>query len=364
MAPPSDGAECGRRRRVVEQRGRGTMIDARKIARYGEDVWLGQVCSDESGSAAGDKSESTSPMPPWISPVRYAKWVPATKRLHVCASAITPLSPPSCTRVAVKPLPQGSISASFFDVLPNLQKGFSLHPTHWSLQSALNSKNVATTAAHLQENSYVTLRNLLSDGALRLAAEFAHTIVRSGALPQHDAMTARHHFVNDTLSRFLQVELTPLVERLAGVGPLTLSHTYFAGYVVAGARVPHHRDRPGCDMSLSLNVVSKPQRPAFPIGVSLPFNADAEKDDMYTRDDDAIIGYEFGANGWQEVRQDTPATGKSAGKNHRSAKIVEVLLDPGDAFLFWGRKLEHFRRHPLPVGAQSLNLLLHWSRGS
>ena len=100
------------------------MIDARKIARYGEDVWLGQVCSDESGSAAGDKSESTSPMPPWISPVRYAKWVPATKktaRLRLCDhSAVTTILHQSCSQA----LTPGQYFSLVFRRAPKLAKRF------------------------------------------------------------------------------------------------------------------------------------------------------------------------------------------------------------------------------------------------
>ena len=371
--------ECARRRRVLDHGDHGTTIDARKIGRYGEGAWLAQVCDDdeddEQAAAEADAElDGTARAPPSLPPIRFARWTPASHELHICSyasssssssssSSTTTTSPPSCDALAVQPLPDSSgLPATFFGAaLPDLQKGPVLHPTRWSMTSATPSKNIAAAASHLQANSFVALHRLLSDKALRVAANFANAIVRSGALPQHDAMTTRHHFVNDTLSRFLQVELTPLVERLANVGPLTLSHTYFAGYVLAGSRIPPHRDRPGCDISLSLNVASTPQKPAFPIGVTLAADADDAEEEAASTRGDAIVAYEFGASGWLEVRDGLLPTDDSV---DAFTNIVEVWLEPGDAFLFWGRKLEHFRRRPLPAGEQSLNILLHWGASS
>ena len=91
-----------------------------------------------------------------------------------------------------------------------------------------------------------------------------------------------------------------------------------------------------------------------------PFTDDAEEEAASTRGD-AIVAYEFGASGWLEVRDGLLPTDDSV---DAFTNIVEVWLEPGDAFLFWGRKLEHFRRRPLPAGEQSLNILLHWGASS
>ena len=206
--------ECARRRRVIFKRDVGTVIDARKISHLGEEAWLAQACADitegSSEGSSGDLSAARSR--------RFARRESPEGELMFCSSP-----PVSCDTLTVQPLPvDHSITKMFFQALPELE-GHIVHPTLWG------SRNVSDAHQLLQRNNYVTLRRLISDEALHVASGFALSIVQSGSLPQQDAMTTRHHFVNDTLSRFLQIELTLLVERLVDQGQLTLSHTYLQG---------------------------------------------------------------------------------------------------------------------------------------
>ena len=76
---------------------------------------------------------------------------------------------------------------------------------------------------------------------------------------------------------------------------------------------------------------SQPKEISFPIGVTLNSNSDD--------DDSSIIAYEFGADGWQEVRG-RKLQGRStkeinnAFSSENALNIAEVWLEPGDGFLF------------------------------
>lgn len=328
--PKKDGALS---HEILKKAG-ASLIDTRKIAKLGAELWLERACSNHytwKGAAAGASTSAHAKMVH-----RFASFG-EDGSLNICTESY-------CNPLTVQQIPEHTLLQ--WPTLSALQGNQILHPNTWA---ELKSRRIRVAAAQLQVDGFVQLQNLLSPSALQVAANFASEVIRANVFPQLDAMTTRHHFVNDTLSRFFQVELTPLVEHMAGVGQLTLAHTYFAGYVEPGSKIPPHRDRPGCELSMSLNVVSTPKKASFPIGVRL------SKGDAIDGD---VIAFEFNADGWQEVRE-SQATGNLDSQGNE--EIFEAWLEPGDAFLFWGRRLTHFRRRPLKLGEKSLNLLLHWS---
>lgn len=149
-------------------------------------------------------------------------------------------------------------------------------------------------AQRFEADRYVVLRGLLTRPLLQVLHRYGLT--RDGAglmqadnsLPGAPAAAAYDSVMEELLHR-----LTPSVERLART-PLFPTYAFFRIYR-AGASLPRHADRGACEISLSLN-----------------------------------LGYD--ANGPWPFFVSTIKSGERA-----------VLLEPGDALLYRGVEVEHWR---------------------
>jgi hypothetical protein len=161
------------------------------------------------------------------------------------------------------------------------------------------------------QNNYIVIPEFISQGeALLLAEKFqehCHTF------NSHDVSDPSPH-VNSKLNwlPFIQllVQKTPEVSRILGEEVLP-TYTY-ARIQTKGHSLPRHRDRPSCEISLSVNL---------------------KKD----RDWDFYIQ-------------------KPTGEE------VVVTLNPGDAILYLGCQADHWR-NPF-VGEQHVQLFLHYVRAN
>ncbi|HEY4076994.1 MAG TPA: hypothetical protein VGM26_08685 [Rhizomicrobium sp.] len=163
-------------------------------------------------------------------------------------------------------------------------------------------------AESFARQGYVVIRSLVE--APQTAAVRAHLeqCTGTGAMNLHDTLVPQTPAIyGDSIVDRLMGELLPRIEFCTG---LALYPTYsYARIYKHGDRLPPHRDRPACEISISLNLGQVPDEP-WP---------------LYLRNN---IG------------------------------AVEAILKPGDALLYRGIDLTHWRE---PYDGQSLaQVFMHY----
>lgn len=197
-------------------------------------------------------------------------------------------------------------------------------------------RTAMTAAGALGPAGHRARRRAAADSTLSRAAEdFAHTdmcrigraihpahrttlldyyerLISTGARPLGDAQVrGRYGWHNESLSRFFHHQFRDLVSRLAG-RPVRPSYSYVSAYR-GGAVLDRHTDREQCEYTVSLL-----------LGESGP-----------------------GIDGGWPLLLDTPQ-----GR-------VSVIQQPGEAVLFRGTRVPHWRP-PLPDGSTHTSLLFHY----
>jgi hypothetical protein len=151
---------------------------------------------------------------------------------------------------------------------------------------------------------------LLRDPLLASIQRYARQLVDEGWLQFDDGQSARYVAYKEPLLSFLQQCLTPLITQIVGE-PVKPSYCYLGAYV-PGAKLEIHTDRPQCEYSLSLLLDFQGHQP-------WPLKA-------------------------------------------RAAKAADTLVftqQPGDAVMYRGTRLPHFRDE-LPDGCRSTSVFLHY----
>lgn len=214
-------------------------------------------------------------------------------------------------------------------------RGKCLSTISQSLRSKLEDVEVLTTASHLRQREriwghfikearahfrskrYVVIRDLLHPFQLAAARRYYQDLIREGFVRLGYQVPGRYGAHNERLARFLHDQLTYLVSRIVGerVKP---SYAYFISYE-PGAALNKHRDREPCEFSISFLLDYRPEP--------------------------------FGVSPWPLYLEG----------NHTTARVLPVFLRIGDALLYKGRELSHFRKK-LPAGHRSTSLLLHYVR--
>jgi hypothetical protein len=181
------------------------------------------------------------------------------------------------------------------------------------------NRRMAAARARIDSPGYVVFGELLPSPFIGAVRRYIRAIIREGHLPLGDGQVeGRYAMHNERLCAWLHERLTPLIAR-AVPRPIKRSYAFAAAYV-GGAVLGRHTDRRQCEYTLSLTVDATPS-----------FSRDAA---------------------WPLCL---------ASKAERA--VVKVLLAPGDALLFRGRTVPHFRE-PLPAERTSTSLLFHFvSRG-
>ncbi len=174
-----------------------------------------------------------------------------------------------------------------------------------------SSAALATAARRFAERGYEELPQTLPPAAISAMARYFQRRIEEGWARLGDG-SDRWVLHNDPVARLFHVQLAGIVSRLAKE-PVKPSYAYFASYR-PGAFLRRHCDREQCEYSISLLLryrANKRDAAPWPL--------------------------------WLEV----------------DGRDVPIVQAPGDGLLYRGRELPHFRR-PLPEGASSMSLFLHY----
>ncbi len=173
---------------------------------------------------------------------------------------------------------------------------------------------LAAAVAQLAHSGYAKLPGVLPPLQIAAMARYNRRLVDSGFTAGSDIQVPlRSARYNEPLLRYYQRELAPFISRVAGAA-FKPSFGYFASYR-HGATLKKHTDRPQCALTASL---------------LLDFAAGSSS-----------------ANAWP-LYLELPASGEQ----------VAIALDVGDAVLFRGCELPHYRE-PF-AGERSASYFLHY----
>lgn len=182
-------------------------------------------------------------------------------------------------------------------------------------ESSTAESAAVVARGHMAAHGYAVLRAVLPPLYVRALQRYVRERIACGFLALGDAQSSRRFIVhNDPVSVWLHTRLCPAV---APILPITVrpSYAYLVSYL-EGADLPRHTDREQCEYTLSMAVDASP---------------------YVSRDGAWPLHLQLGAGD----------------------SMVSELLAPGDAVLFAGRRIAHFR-DPLPRGRTSTSLLLHF----
>ena len=173
----------------------------------------------------------------------------------------------------------------------------------------------ATSARRFRQRRYASIPGLLHAFQIDALRKYYRRLVRTGGMYLGDAQAScRYACHNEAVSRFFHLQLTDAISEIAGekVKP---SYTYVVSYQ-GGAELEPHTDREQCEFTLSMLVDYPPEH---------------------------------------ERESPWPLCIRP-GK-----RTVRVIQNIGDAVLFCGRQLPHFRPK-LADGFTSTTMLLHYVR--
>jgi tetratricopeptide (TPR) repeat protein len=177
---------------------------------------------------------------------------------------------------------------------------------------------------------YIILRKVIPPFVLRAMQRCLHSLIKNGRLRLGDTQALRYVAYNDRCSRWVHFQLTDLIRKVVAHNAQP-SYTYFGGYV-PGSTLQPHTDRYQCEFTLSLTVEHRPPNATWLLSLG--------KKPLFEYDPE-----------WP---------GRSAEKMPPEDEIVDTDLYAGDALLFMGRHLVHFRRGALPQGQWTNQVFLHY----
>jgi hypothetical protein len=182
-------------------------------------------------------------------------------------------------------------------------------------QAQQRESDLSKAAEEFRVHRHVSLAGLIHEFHIDALRKYYRRLVRSAGMYLGDGQTEHRYCVhNEPVSRFFHRQLTHAVALVAGCA-VKPSYTYTVSYR-GGAELASHTDREQCEFTLSLLLDYPPER---------------------------------------EQESPWPLCLEEGG---RTAEVVQNI---GDALLFCGRELPHFRPR-LPDGYTSTSLLLHYVR--
>ena len=181
------------------------------------------------------------------------------------------------------------------------------------------------------ENRYIVLRKIIPPFVLRAASKYYRELIEHKVLKLGDTQARRYVAYNDRIARFIHNHLTQLVRKITAHNAKP-SYTYFGGYV-AGADLKPHTDRAQCEFTISMNVEQFPYNRTWMLSL--------DKNPLFDKD----AGTSNRANNVQ---------------TNNEKDIANADLYAGDALLFMGRHLIHFRRGLLPEGEWTSQIFMHF----
>lgn len=181
------------------------------------------------------------------------------------------------------------------------------------------------------ENRYIVMRKVVPPFLLAASSKFFRQLIDNKVLNLGDTQSQRYVAYNDRIGRFLHNHLTHMVRRITAHNAKP-SYTYFGGYV-GGASLKAHTDRSQCEFTISLNLEHFPHNKTWLLSL--------DKLPLFDKDGQS-------ANRAANVMTD------------KEENIADADLYAGDALLFMGRHLIHFRRGALPEGEWTNQAFLHY----
>lgn len=183
-------------------------------------------------------------------------------------------------------------------------------------------------AVQFPTTSAVKIPGILQGLPLQAFQDMWLNLIKEGEIHFGDPQVpTRYGHSNDMASHFLLGSFNDVVQRVAG--RLTKpTYTYFGGY--KGGSVLHpHTDRLACEFTMTFQIHLDPIRPLWGFLI-----------------DDNVLSVAPGDRGGSKPRA-------------RTGHEVRIDLEPGDAGLIRGRKVNHYRE-ALPAGQTSLNIFFHF----
>jgi tetratricopeptide (TPR) repeat protein len=180
------------------------------------------------------------------------------------------------------------------------------------------------------ENRYAVLRRVLPPYVLAALAGCYRNFISDNVFQFGDTQSQRFVAYNERCTRFIHYQLVDFVRRVIAHNAKP-TYTYFGGYR-GGSELKPHNDREQCEWTISLQVEQNP--------ADKPWLLSLGKRPAFDRD----------------PRKRTIPSDKIPPED----EIVDADLYAGDALLFMGRQLVHFRRGKLPDGHTTNQAFLHY----
>ena len=145
------------------------------------------------------------------------------------------------------------------DKLYSLRQNYTLNNVH-----SLLNPSVMEAEYFQDEFTPVVVNNVFTSEAGKLIIDYFHDSINNDKFQFGDRQAQRWKAYDDFMSRVLQFEALPLMERIAKKR-LKPTYTYLSCYK-KGADLPAHTDRPECEFTVSF-MIDKPKDAFWPIYV-------------------------------------------------------------------------------------------------
>jgi len=208
-----------------------------------------------------------------------------------------------------------------------------LHALLYTEFSPVSLSGYALTLPTVHEDfiqkRYAILHRLIPPFVYAEISNFYRQAIKDKLINFGDPQSQRYYAGNDRIARYLHYGLTDLVRKVVAHNVIP-TYTYFGGYV-GGAELTPHTDRHACEFTMSLTVYQDPPEEPWDLGLS--------NKPLFERDDET-------AGGSFPMPPET--------------EQVTAGLHEGDALLFMGRHLIHWRYGAQKEGHSTYNVFLHY----
>jgi len=183
-----------------------------------------------------------------------------------------------------------------------------------------------------RRTKYLKLNKMVPPFILSLLQLSYQSLSTLGKIPFGDSQAKRFSLYNDRISVFLHFQLTDKIRQITGHNAVP-TYSYYGSYI-AGSTLEPHTDRHQCEFTISLSILHRPVH-------AKPWPLCLGKTPKFERNNSAE----------SRTDEEMPAREDS----------LCIPLQEGDALLFMGRHLVHYREGTLKeVEDVTSNIFLHW----
>tara|TARA_R110000765_G_scaffold24741_1_gene61779 strand:+ start:69 stop:938 length:870 start_codon:yes stop_codon:yes gene_type:complete len=216
-------------------------------------------------------------------------------------------------------------------------------------------KNIKKHQASFKKNRFAVVDDFLTGEALTVYQNYVIDKIQAGHWNLGDPqVSTRYSIHNEPFIRYVHEALTAKMEAITGYELLPV-YAFTIGYL-QGSVLPRHRDRPACEISATLTLYGNGD--TYPIYVDAPAQDDSEKEDC------ECIAHEMeGYPDFYKPEDADPALKHMS--EHPLANFpnptrgVPVCLNPGEALIYEGQNINHWRNE-LKEEEGFCSLLLHY----